>query len=531
MKKVISSMLFIIMMFFLVSCKKETIEKEGFVETNFTNMSKEYKVKNQKVDLYFEDKESIPYIDIIEFVNLLDGLYYSDEFEFVKKDNKLDVSILIIDEEDKEVEYKVEIDFDNDYIHAEDIDFFEYYIRESSVDYGKGLVSLEPIYKKGSAVKYDLKKYGFDLIIKEDMYLVPLVIANLIFNQNVYFDLYYNGTNLYGIDTADVSGSELKKILKSNENKNEIPTEVKKSTYDYLAFMIDYFYGLKEERSINSGYEFLKKYENEIKNENASYGIFNVVKGLDDLHTAHVSRGYYNNPNLEDTYPGGVDLENVSKFNRGMQEVVDSAARHFGVYLGQLNLKDYELIDNGKTAVIYLLEFEVDTPEAVFKIIDKLDSKVENIIIDLSLNTGGNIGSVLRILTKMTNKEVWYHAKNPLNNATISYGQTTNEKVYDKYNYFVKTSSVTFSAANLMASIAKDLDIPVIGQKSSGGASAIMPIVLPEGSIIFISSSTVLTRKDEKGDYVSVEYGIDVDYPLNNLYSETEINRILNSIK
>lgn len=165
------------------------------------------------------------------------------------------------------------------------------------------------------------------------------------------------------------------------------------------------------------------------------------------------------------------------------------------------------------------MNFDVNTPKEVEEIINELESNVKNVIIDLSLNTGGNLGAVLRIFTLMTNENIWYHMKNKTDQTKVSYGVKGEKNAYDKFNYFIKASGVTFSAANLMVSIAKELNIKVIGEKSSGGASPISFHVFPNGSIINISSSNVLANKN----YESIELGIEPDVILNNLYSKLEI--------
>ena len=80
---------------------------------------------------------------------------------------------------------------------------------------------------------------------------------------------------------------------------------------------------------------------------------------------------------------------------------------------------------------------------------------------------------------------------------------------HDK-NIYVFSTAATFSAANLFTSIVKDLDLAVIlGEKSSGGASAITYTVLPDGAIIINSSNMTFVNHDNN----IIEGGIEVDIP------------------
>ena len=79
-----------------------------------------------------------------------------------------------------------------------------------------------------------------------------------------------------------------------------------------------------------------------------------------------------------------------------------------------------------------------------------------------------------------------------------------------------------------MTSMAKEMGIAtIIGQDSSGGASSITLIITPDGTGLIISSNNILsTRVGNEVDgyeYLSIEYGIEVDYYMNDVTSDEEI--------
>jgi C-terminal processing protease CtpA/Prc len=126
----------------------------------------------------------------------------------------------------------------------------------------------------------------------------------------------------------------------------------------------------------------------------------------------------------------------------------------------------------------------------------------------------------------------YYHSQNPTDGSAVTY-QIFDEYVAYDFNWFILTSKVTFSAANLMAATAKEQGIAtVIGLKSSGGASSISGTVLPTGDVIFISSTNVISTRDTEGDYISVEYGVDPDilFPgVSSLYNDEYIQEVVNN--
>lgn len=499
------------------------------IATDFTNRSFEYSIKASVVDLHFFNNSKIAYIDITDFINMLDGIYYSEDFEYIKD----------VTSETLEINYSVNYDGDiSDYslvmnakadtVSVDTLDYFDNYMQYTSTDYSDGLVDLEPIIAEGNSVLFDLAEYDFDLIMTDGEFLVPFAVANLLFNQSNYFDAYYNGQDIYGIDTSDIDNASISGVLMHTSNIfKTIPEEVAEYNYNYYRFLIDYFYGLKADKEIVSGASFIDK--DKFLKGDVSKNIFNVTNDLDDLHTYHISRNFYNNVPKDINYQYESFGPNIGNYYDGY-DLVDEAA---WTYFASNDVDEYfnqeihvypQYINNNKTLIIYVEAFEFETPDLIEAIIKNAKATTTNIIIDITLNGGGNLGAVLRMFTLMTNDEIWYHFLNPLNNEKVSYGVTGEAAAYDQYNYYIKTSSVTFSAANLTASIAKELGIPVIGQKSSGGAAALSFFVFPDGSIINMSSNSIITDKY----YNSVEKGITPDIILNNLYSETEINAITN---
>ncbi len=512
------------------------------VTVPFEGTSEEYVVANKdEVKLFFADNGALPYIDVETFIRLINGAIDSDI-----------INVVSVGEDGLRVEYSVEyedfdgstvtedywayIDFTENTFTVNNFNFFENYVAETTSDYGEGLNYVDALYGEGSEVEIPLGFYNFDLLIHNDnettLYLMPLHVADLLFAGGLYYDVYYNGDKLWGIDTFTISSPDeagellLNQIRTSSYNSLTAPADIKWATFDFLALSLDYFYGLRNRYSVNSAYEIIATHARDmiIGSDTLMYQkVFNVAYGLDDLHTSHVFSGYYEAPYDMTLYLNDLGPRTLDFYN-GLWAVQDLLTAKYG---GYENLPKRILLDNERTAIIPLTGFTIDTPDDFKIVLDSLPSTVENVVIDLSYNTGGNLGAVLRIFGYMTENTIMYHSQNPADGATVTYYIESDYVAYD-FNWYILTSSVTFSAANLMASIAKEQNIAtVIGKNSSGGASSIGAIYSPDGSCLLISTNNVLSTRtgDENSgyEYISIEDGIVVEYLLSNVTSDAQI--------
>lgn len=512
----------------------------------FEGTSDEYVVDDQAaVEIFYVDNGAVPYIDVETFVNMIDGALESSIIEFTPiDDDKLEVSYEVeyedFDGSTVVEEYTALIDFTENTFTVNNFDFFESYVASTESDYGEGLDYVDAYYRDGEEVTIDLGNYDFDILIYDDggelEYLMPFHVTNLLFAGGVYYDVYYNGDKLWGIDTFGISGGgeEADAIIEeartSSLNAASAPDDVKHATYNFLALALDYFYGLKEERRVDTYYDILALRNEDImdSSDNELYNfMYNFAYDLDDLHTSYQFFGqYYDDP----TGSRGASISDmgtrVTKFYNGLWDVQDLLDAKYGTH-AEDELPTMRLIDDGKTAVIYLYGFTIDSPDDFKATVRSLPSSVENVVVDLTYNTGGNIGAVLRIFGYITEEQMMYHSQNPADGSAVTYYIESDYNAYDEYNWYINTSSVTFSAANMMAAMAKELGIPVMGQNSSGGASSIGVIIAPDGSCLMISTNNVLSTRSGDSEatyeYDSVEGGVKVDYKLSDVTSDAQI--------
>jgi hypothetical protein len=516
------------------------------INVNFEGTSEEYVVEDKEgITVFFIDGTDIPYIDVETYLDMMNGAIESDELEYtVQNEDQLLVSY---DAEFEDFDgqlvnetYSAVIDFGDNTFKVDSFDFFENYISSTESDYGEGLNYVDADYIDPHEVVIDLNAYKFDLIIhndgEKDNYLMPFHIANLFFAGGIYYDAYFNGEMIYGIDTFGISdGGEdsddlLEKVRTSSFNEAAMSTELKTASFNYMTLALDYFYGLKEDQEVTTYEDFMYQYADNYvtKTDTKLYkSLFQIAYDLNDLHTSHVLSGYYTQLDYTDLYLQAslTDLgDRVVDFYQGYWHVQDKYEDKYGSIEA---MPTYELIDNEKTAIIHITGFDIDTPDSFEKTVAQLPVTVENVVVDLAYNTGGNLGAVLRIFGYMTEEQIMYHSQNPADGSGVTYYIESDSNAYEQYNWYVLCSEVTFSAANLMTSMAKELDITTIGHKSSGGASSIGVLITPDGSIIMMSTNNVLSTRigDEVNgyEYKSIEFGVEPDITISDITSDEQL--------
>jgi len=135
----------------------------------------------------------------------------------------------------------------------------------------------------------------------------------------------------------------------------------------------------------------------------------------------------------------------------------------------------------------------------------------------------------------MTEELIQYSSMNPADGSAATYFYESDYVAYD-YDWYVMTSSVTFSAANLMTSMAKEMGVAkIIGTKSSGGAASIGLFVTPDGTLLLRSTNNVFANvsvdENENRTYTDIEGGVPVDYTLLNTFDNAAIVALINQIR
>ena len=162
---------------------------------------------------------------------------------------------------------------------------------------------------------------------------------------------------------------------------------------------------------------------------------------------------------------------------------------------------------------------------------------VTDVILDLSWNTGGNVGALYRVLGFITDQPFIVSGIDRTTGTNSSYVVSiTKANPYTDLNWSLLTTRVTFSAANSMTTIFRANNLgPIIGVQTGGGACSITPVLLPNGTAFTMSSNNISALRTGEGTeldpyvFEPVEFGLLPDYeiPLDDIYDADVLLNIL----
>ena len=181
------------------------------------------------------------------------------------------------------------------------------------------------------------------------------------------------------------------------------------------------------------------------------------------------------------------------------------------------------------------IEAMIEGDSAVYleMVMDRVNAEAPNLVnamLDLTWNTGGNVGALYRVVGFITDEPfMTARISGDTGGASSSFVYIDGVPVYKHLNWALLTSPLTFSAANSLATIFKMNNLgPIIGLTSGGGASSITPILLPSGTSFTTSSNSVGAIRTGSGTdedpyvYENNEFGItpDIVIDIEDIYDE-----------
>ena len=505
-----------------------TTEPPIMTSVPFTNLSTEFQSEEcgEAIDFYyFEDKPEIPHVDIAEFVALLKGLLDPSIKVTVEDEDAVKVWVYHQYTPQEMEKYGLTssffttyatFHFDDQTVMAPNVDAFDAFSGETETDFSEGLTVVESTIEPEPPFLADVAAYGFSFHHLEgetDKYLIPLSLANLFLTGSMYdvspnWDEDSEGYRLYGFDTYqyyDIPG-----VLTDEDPDNDALYDIiagyddssvalRTETVNFLAFAFDHFYGLKEYREITDFREYAWDYFPTLL-EFAFLGHLNdFVESFQDGHTSLVSAGRMN-PDYE-PYQSWFDLPEYLKERYGAYEDCGCALRE----------ADFELTFSGSAALLRISSFGTeDFKDRLSPLMEEIrEAEVDKVILDLTCNSGGVIANVLTLLNYLTNENIGLYSST--DGANMAYVYDVEGDLVLSAGFYILTSEWTYSAANLFAALAREMGLAqTVGTPTGGGACSIQALVLPNGSLLVMSSKTNLTDST----FATLEEGVEVDIPL-----------------
>ncbi len=485
-----------------------TVEKK---EINFTDYSEEYDIKSDKLTAYFINNEDVVYFDVETFIVELSGLF--DTNYIVSSMSKL-FKQLTLSSDILGVRLRIIFNFENDYILADDPYAFSITTVNETTDYSRLLKLTDSKTNISIAqIKFDCKSLGYDFYYYNGLVLVPYSLMNFLFCSTNYYNIYYNGYEFYGDYLIISEKDKLNEVYDSSlVGKNQTLSE-RDDNYKLLKFIMKYYYGLgsKLEKVEEMKEEFLST-DPKIYTK-AYYEFINLY--LNENHSGVIRAPY------------GIDYANYdrSKYRSEASEKSSNAAKEikasYNTYFPDGNNDVVRFYND--LAVITCDSFETGANDDIFNAdgslkddaylydtfylfkygFDKIEENgnIKDVIINLSLNGGGNLGALIRSISLISkNNDIIIGTCDYLSGRIVSYKYSVdvNENGnYDisayanKYNFYILDSVYTYSSANIFSGISqKNGWAKVIGEKSGGGACSIIPLVFPDGMVAQISGTS-----------------------------------------
>ena len=415
----------------------------------------------------------------------------------------------------------------------------------------------------GDSKVFDLGAYGIELVRDGDMYYIPLQTANDIFfypAQRIGFlfngeALFLAGDNqLFSYEDADYT--ELAELY-YKVKPAPLSDAMAKYSYQELCMMLDNLYGLKDSHDIKSfGQTFWEIGFDESLSGNDAAEADRAIKQfieyyLDDLHSTF----------LEFSAIGGMQEFTA---NTGMANLkIDESSKIYGDARTAVYGDDFPGYEEvGNTAYITFDHFTSNYYAPAFyegkesgempddtigliihahEQITREGSPIENVVLDLSNNTGGDVDAAVFVLG-------WFLGDAPFSvkdtstgaMSTSVYRADTNldrkfdadDTVSDK-NLYCLISPVSFSCGNLVpAALKSSQKVTLLGRTSGGGSCVVQPVSSAWGTVFQISGAQRMSFL-KNGSFYDIDQGIEPDYYIDhieNFYNRAALTDYINSL-
>ena len=403
----------------------------------------------------------------------------------------------------------------------------------------------------GEAITIRPGDYGIDLFKSGGKYYIPLQLFSDFFLLGVNAQLLYNGADLFYI----VGGVNTKvaELYYDVERPGKRSKELIDFNYNELCLALDSFYGLKEQHDIKDFNTLFL--ETDLKNrllsedpQEAGQAVADLCRmHLDDMHCGYISRSWMmeaepeknNGPSMvrfdldedryndtrEKYYPDGCP---------GYEEVGNTAYITFDTFV--CTDADYykEEVQNDPEDTIGLMIY-------AYNQITRTGSPVENVVLDLSNNTGGADRAAAYVIGMFLG-EGSISVKDTLTGALVTQNfkiDANLDRKFDEkdsligYNLFCLTSPLSFSCGNLVPSVLKNSHtVTMLGQTSGGGACIVRPITSADGSIFQISGSVRMSYM-KNGSFYDIDQGVEPDFIIptpEQFYDREKLTEYINGL-
>lgn len=377
----------------------------------------------------------------------------------------------------------------------------------------------------------------------------PLGFFDTTYSETAGLYHFYNYKNIYATQDAENFSTDFKdaegndtssdKEMAAITDGEEIPQYLIDYNANLFIYMMDNFYGLKSYYKISSMKKYFRSYtsyNNLFTKDNFNRGdaYSSLLSTFDDNHTVLVSANSAWGEEKTQRY-GGTRMVKRSALKKALiAQKIEMLKEYFAneeYDYDRGQWADTVMSQSGKTAMFYFDQFKFGKSEEVYNEDDSIkegveqydsffnfikrlqqyesEGTVENVIIDISTNSGGVVGVMMRLLaliSKNNSAELFMLqekssivAANRLRIDVNGDGQYTDDEAFgNKFNFYMLTSDCSYSCGNAFPCYAQKMGIKTIGETTGGGECAVSIHYLPNSEYVYHSSNTHLGYCDKE---------------------------------
>ncbi len=452
---------------------------------------------------------------------------------------------------------------------------------------------------------FDLSAYGMNVYGGTDDAYVPLCVMSLLFATSDYRQYVFNGEGIYFVNADATFPYRYFSNSRWYKNVDESiavrPDVLIESTYNMLCFTHDNFYGKPGYYGFadnGTGYadravvdevdslcldDLLEQYDEETRILLKSSSYMDYAKGMVRL-IYYVYGDCHSALNWKNHIP--FTVEQRQELTTYAKQIMSNKAKKYESLTYDLTLRRieagksfesddnpkgipvaFEVLSGGKTAVLRFDSFEYypgawnafyskeklsngdiphDTMGLFYNAFNELLNNetyatVENVILDLSCNTGGDQFACQKALSYILGRgdmleydcqtDTKYHEYVFADLNLDGEIDDKDDEFYariKKFHFAVLTSFLSFSCGNAFPNICYDSGIPIIGERSGGGSCFVAKACTADGFPYQYSGNFRISHKD----WTDVESGAPVTKELSyeQFYNDISLQSVMDEL-
>ena len=525
---------------------------------------------------YFMDGvDDLPWVELEmwgDVMNLMFHTYLNDEgcrFTYSLKGSVGKLS--------RENGYYMEVDFDADTITFNDYNGFLHISADTPLldmlsDTGFDEAGEAALFQRNNQASYDrygdmivlnLADYDIDMILQDGKGYLPLqTVGDFLLATSTGLCTYFNGKAvMFGNEDLffDRNASALTPLGEYFYSAEPAQRSEALAAYGYneLCLMLDKLYGLKAIHNIESFQKlfwqigFDEVFASADPHE-ADIALFNFIDMyLDDLHSEFGLYSWMAGALDVDPAFGPSDLrygahatryrklrtELQGEYDYSYKEVGNTAYITFDKFISNYYGSTYykaESLDDIPMDTIGLMIY-------AYAQIYRDDSPIENVVFDLSNNSGGDVDAALFVMAfVLGDAELSIYDRFTGAQSTMLYRGDLNldrefdwRDTLDDKNVFCLISPVSFSCGNLVPAAFKASQlVTLIGRTSGGGTCTVQNMSTAWGTSFTLSGPMSMSFR-KNGSFYDIDQGVEPDIYLSNLktfYDREALTRLINEL-